>query len=254
MLAPSSTKIFSESGMNIVGSAGTMVQFEGRPANTTDENGVKHIRLYATKSVSKNKPFEEAINNDNFELIVNEMLDPVNEHFLAKILSNRPQLVGTSYDNGHTVFSKDAIGTFIDGIASFDEVVNMILSDKNIGVNKNQNNNSNSNKMTKEEIKSQFPAVYSEILSEGVAQEREQVASWNAFKDVDSKAVEAGIASGLPIKQSEINAFIVKATNKGKVADLLSDNAKGFSTEETAIVDNSESVAKQAEIKAAFDF
>ena len=50
-------KIFSEDGMNIVGSVGTMVQFEGREANTTDKDGVKYIRLYATKSVRKNEDF-----------------------------------------------------------------------------------------------------------------------------------------------------------------------------------------------------
>jgi len=130
-----STKIYSEDGMNIVGSAGTMIQFSGKPNGTVDQDGEKHITLYATKSTAKNKDFEEAIENDNYKLIVSNLLDPVNENFLQSIITNRPILKGSNYDNGHTVFSKDAVGTFIDGIASFDEVVSMILSDSKKGLN-----------------------------------------------------------------------------------------------------------------------
>lgn len=249
-----STGIYSEDGMNIVGSIGTMIQFSGKPHGNVDSDGEKTVVLYATKSTAKNKAFEEAINNDNYDLIINELLDPINENFISTVLSNRPQLAGTSYDNGHTVFSKDAIGTFIDGIASFDEVVSMILSDSKKGVNTNKNNNSNSNKMNKEEIKQQHPAVYSEILQEGVSQEQERRAGWNAFKEIDPKAVEEGIASGLPIKQSEVNSFIVKATSIKKVNDLKSDNAPGFTTNETQTEGDPVLSAHQKEIDAAFNF
>jgi ClpP class serine protease len=248
------TGIFSEDGMNIVGSVGTMIQFSATPHGNVDTNGEKTICLYATRSTAKNKAFEEAINNDNYELLVNELLDPVNENFISTVVSNRPLLKGTNFDDGHTVFSKDAVGTFIDGIASFDEVVSMILLDSKKGVNININNKSNSNKMTKEQLQSEFPAVYSEILQEGVSQEREMVAGWNAFKGIDSKAVEAGIASGLPIKQSEVNSFIVKATQVKAVNDLKSDNAADFTTNETSTEGDSELSAKQKEANAAFDF
>lgn len=253
-IAAPSTGIYSEDGMNIVGSAGTMIQLKGKPHGNVDQDGEKTITLYASKSIAKNKPFNEAINNDNYELIINELLDPINDNFLSEIISDRPVLKGTNFDDGHTVFSKDAIGTFIDGIASFDEVVSMILSDSKKGVNTNKNNNSNSNKMNKEEIKQQHPAVYSEILQEGVSQEQERRAGWNAFKEIDPKAVEEGIASGLPIKQSEVNSFIVKATSVKKVNDLKSDNAPGFATKETTTEGNSELSADQKELEQAFNF
>ena len=142
-IVSSCTEIYSEDGMNIVGSAGTMIQFSGTPNGTVDTDGEKHIVLYATKSTAKNDGFNQAIENDNYKVLVNDLLDPINENFLSNILSNRPQLKGTNYDNGHTVFSKDAIGTFIDGIASFDEVISMILSDSkesksNININSNK--------------------------------------------------------------------------------------------------------------------
>jgi hypothetical protein len=130
----------------------------------------------------------------------------------------------------------------------------MILSDSKKGVNTNQNNNSNSNKMNKEELKQQHPAVYSEILQEGVSQEQERRAGWNAFKEIDSKAVEEGIASGLPIKQSEVNSFIVKATMVSKVNELQSDNAPAFTTNETSTEGDPVLSAHQKEIEAAFNF
>ncbi len=90
-------KIFAEDGMSVIGSVGTMIAFEGKKANTTDKNGVKNIVLYATKSTEKNKAFEEALNNDDYSLIINEILDPVNENFINTILQNRPQLKGTDF-------------------------------------------------------------------------------------------------------------------------------------------------------------
>ncbi len=98
-------KIYSESEMNIVGSLGTMIEFSGYAANTTLESGEKVVRLYATKSVNKNKAIEEALNNDNYELLINEMLDPINENFLNSIIQDRPQLSSTTWDEGAHHFS-----------------------------------------------------------------------------------------------------------------------------------------------------
>lgn len=248
------TAIYSEDGMNIVGSAGTMIQFSGKPNGTVDQDGEKHIVLYATKSTEKNKDFEQAIEKDNYKLIVENLLDPVNENFLQSIISNRPALQGSNYDNGHTVYSKDAVGTFIDGIASFDEVVSMILSGTPKIESNSNNNNSNSNKMTKEELKSQHPTVYAEILSEGVSNEQERVASWMVFQEADPTAVAAGIASGKEIKQSESYGFMLSMAQKGKLADFKSDNAPPIVSKETATEEVPEKTAAQLEFEAASDF
>lgn len=244
------TGIYSEDVMNIVGSVGTMIQFSVKPHGNVDRDGEKTVVLYASKSTMKNKAIEEAINNDNYELIINEMLDPINENFVSMVANNRPQLVGSNYDNGHTVFSKDAIGTFIDGIASFDEVVGMILNQNN-GINQS-NINQNSNKMNKTEIKQSFPDVYNEILSEGVSKEKERVASWMAYSEADPKAVQEGIASGLEISTSQSHAFLVTMAKNGKVADLLADSNAPIVTAQTPTNEGVED--KDAEIKAAFNF
>lgn len=247
------TGIYSEDGMNIVGSVGTMIQFSGKPHGNVDTDGEKTVVLYATKSTSKNKAFEEALNNDNYEMLVNELLDPINENFISNVLSNRPQLEGTKFDNGHTVFSKDAVGTFIDGIASFDEVVSILLSNSKES-NSKSNINSKSNKMTKQEFKSEHPTVYAEILNEGMAQEKNRVESWMAYSKADPTAVQEGIESGLEITTAQSHKFLAKLASNGMLENLKNDSPKEIATAETTTVDNGVSADKAAEIKAAFDF
>jgi len=252
------TEIYSEDEMNIVGSVGTMIQFSGKPHGNVDSNGEKTIVLYASKSTEKNKGFEDAINNDNYEVIINDMLNPINENFITNVLSNRPQLEGSKFDNGHTVFSKDAVGTFIDGIASFDEVVSMIVSGEKSIKNSNSNSNSKSSKMTKEEFKQAHPFAHAEIVSEGitqgVAKEKERVGSWMAYESVDPKAVKAGIESGLDIGQAQSHSFLVRIASNGRIADAVADSAEAISTAETATEGVPAMTAKAAEIAEAFNF
>ena len=251
------TAIYSQDGMNIVGSVGTMIQFSGKPHGNVDQDGEKTVVLYATKSTAKNKAFEEAINNDNYEMLVNELLDPINENFINTVGSNRPQLQGTKFDDGHTVFSKDAVGTFIDGIASFDDVVNMILSPISKVVSKTKPNiNSNSNKMTKQEFKQEHPNVYAEILNEGMAKEKDRVESWMAYSQADPEAVKAGIESGAEITNGQAHKFQAKLASMSMLNDLKADSAVDLATAETPTVAPTGGISpeKAAEIKAAFDF
>ena len=248
------TGIYSEDPMSIVGSVGTMISFSGTPHGNVDSNGEKTVVLYATKSTAKNKAFNEAIDNDNYELLINELLDPINENFIANVLSNRPQLAGSKFDDGHTVFSKDAVGTFIDGIASFEEVVSMVLSDNKVKkISSKSNINSKSNKMTKQEFKSEHPTVYAEILNEGMAQEKDMVGSWMAYYKADPDAVLAGIESGLAITNAQSHKFQAKLASQGMLENLQKDSPKDLSTKESTTVDNQIS-QEEKEIKEAFNF
>jgi len=244
-------KIYSEHKMNVVGSAGTMIEFDGRAANTVAEDGTKHIRIYASKSTMKNKAFEEALNNDNYELIINELLDPINENFLNGMLEDRPQLLGSNYDNGHTVFSKDAIGTFIDGIASFNEVVNLLIDE--INFKPSFSSSQNSVKMNRNELKSTHPELFSEVHSEGVTAERERVASWMAYQEADAKAVAEGISSGKDISPSQREGLMIKMMSFNQLQALQGDNAPALQTGAAPVVVGKEKETS-AEAVAAFDF
>lgn len=230
--------IYVESEMSIVGSNGTMVQFDGRKANTEDPNGKKHIRLYATKSIKKNEDFEEALNNDNYEVIINELLDPINEEALKSVISYRPMLSGTNYDSGEHLFAKNGIGTYIDGISSFSGVVSMIESEMKIDLknksNSNINNKSKNKAMTAEELKSQHPATYNAIFNAGktagVESEKDRVGSWMAHSATDLDEVKSGIESGKDISATKREEFLVKANSKEHLENIKGDNADELDT------------------------
>lgn len=250
-IASASNKIYSESLMNIVGSVGTMISFEGRPANSTAPDGTKYITLYATKSTEKNKAFEEALNNDNYKLLINDLLDPINENFINMVESNRPQLKGTDFDNGHTVFSRDAIGTFIDGIASFEQVVEMVMSESKMITNNNLSLTNSTQKMTKEELKQSHPDVYASIVSDGASAERERVASWMVYAETDITTVTQGIESGAEITSSQREKLMVKMNSKGLLTALQNDNAPEIVAGESVVVAEKE---EPKELKEAFNF
>ena len=250
-IVSASTAVYSEDKMNIVGSVGTMISFDGFKANSESPDGMKHITVYASKSTMKNKAFEEALNNDNYELLVNELLDPINDNFIDLVLSNRPQLKGTKFDNGHTVFSKDGIGTFIDGIASFDEVVQMVLTDSKNNLNTNFNNKK---KMTKEEFKSTNATAYNELVSEGVTAERERVASWLVYSKADPEMVAQGVESGLSITPSQREKLMVKMNASTMLGDLNSDSAKPLITNESTVKIDEKTEVVNDELANAMNF
>lgn len=107
--------------------------------------------------------------------------------------------------------------------------------------------------MNKSEIKSQFPDTYSEIVSEGVQLEKERVGSWMAYSEADAKAVSEGIASGLAITQTQSHSFLVKMAQKGKLADLKSDNAPEVVTNGTP-TELHQTSEHDKEIESAFNF
>lgn len=247
-------KIFAEDGMSTVGSVGTLISFEGKKSNSVNKNGVKNIVVYASKSTMKNKAFEEALNNDNYKPLINDLLDPVNENFINLVLSNRPQLKGTNFDDGHTVFSKDAIGTFVDGIASFDEVVQMVLNDSKKGVSTSKNNiNSKSNNMTKEEFKSSHPDVYNEVVQEGVIAEQNRVSAWMVHASTDMEAVQAGIKSGKEISSADTQEFLVKQVNLNGIKALQKDSAAPITTPASAGLEEEKS-ADLKQLEDSFNF
>lgn len=253
----SATKIYSESGMNVVGSIGTMLQFEGKKANSKDSDGTINIRLYATKSIKKNEGFEEALNNDNYDILINKLLDPINENFISMILGNRPSVESIDFSDGATHFSKDVIGTFIDGIASFSEVVGMLEKEQTEFTNTNEFNinNTNNKKMTKNEFKTAQPDAYNEILQEGVAQEADRTGAYLAHINTDPDEVVKGIQSGKPLSQSQREAFFVKQNSKKVIENLKQESAEDISTDESLTdVQKIAQKAKETEAKAAFGF
>jgi ClpP class serine protease len=244
-------EIYCEDEMSIVGSVGTMIQFEGREANSKDKNGIKHIRLYATKSTKKNEGFEEALNNDNYKILVN--------NFIGMVSANRPKINSADFDDGRTYFAKEVIGTYIDGIKSFEEVASLSLSyNKKDGkkTKKSESNiNINNKNMTKAEFKTANPTAYNEIVAEGIAHRTDQVGAWMAHNETDPKAVREGIESGENITATQREEVFVKANSKKVVSEIIEESAEGIETPESLSgAEKLKQEAKAKEVKEAFGF
>ena len=246
-IASAADGIYYQSDMSMVGSLGTMLQTEGRAANS-EKDGVKYIRLYATKSVLKNKPLEEALNNDNYTLLINELLDPMNERMIATLQANRPKLTSNQL-NGNAIFAKDDTGIYLDGKSTMEDLFQKIITNNNIT---NTNTNFNSKTMTKQELKQTHPELFSEVLGMGVTAESERVQSWLAHSETDSKAVMEGIESGLEISSSQREKLLVKSSKIKNIAEMQSQSAKDFQTGESTI--DAGLSDEQKELKSAFNF
>lgn len=229
-------EIYSESPMNMVGSAGTMIQFEGRKANS-EQAGKKHIRLYATKSTAKNKEFEEVLNNDNYELIISNLLDPMNENFLNLIQTNRPALKGTGFDDGRCIFAKDAVGTFIDGIKSFAEVVAIAENTDQTFTPASGLNSINNQVMTADELKQKHPETYNAIfqsgLQSGVKAEKSRVSAWMAHADADLNTVKEGVKGEEEISAGTREELLIKSFRMNHVKNLETDSTGPVNTPES---------------------
>lgn len=244
-IASAADGIYYQSDMSMVGSLGTMLQTEGRAANS-EKDGVKYIRLYATKSVLKNKPIEEALNNDNYTLLVNELLDPVNERFISTLQANRPKLTNEQL-NGNAIFAKDDSGIYLDGKSTMEDLFQKIITNNNI-----TNLNFNSKTMTTQELKQTHPELFSEVFGAGVTAESERVQSWLAHSETDSKAVMEGIESGLEISSSQREKLLVKSSKMKIISQLESESNIDLQTVESTL--DAGLSAEQKELNAAFNF
>ena len=110
--------IIANSEDDRVGSIGTMVEILNYPKSANLPDGLISLRIYATESTEKNLEFEEALQG-NVELIRQNLLDPVNEKFLAAMRENRPAVKDDQL-KGRCYFAKDAVGTLIDEIGPID--------------------------------------------------------------------------------------------------------------------------------------
>ena len=242
------TEIYAAYEMSIVGSVGTMIEFQGKKANTTDNNGVITVRMYAPGSTEKNKWYEEALNNANYEVLVDELLRPINERFTQLVLNNRPALKGTNYDDGHTVFAKDGIGTFIDGIRTFSQVVEIASQNVFTTSGSNSNINPNSKKMTVQELQANHPETYNSIFNLGVNAEKDRVGSWLAHHATNPEKVVNGIKGTDGISATVREELLVEANSRKGLAELESDSAKPIVTKESASAHSGDDVANKDEV------
>ncbi|HMI01623.1 MAG TPA: S49 family peptidase [Pedobacter sp.] len=232
--------IMAESELSQVGSIGTMISFKAAPNRSVDGNGEKQVTIYASTSTRKNLWFEEALNNDNYKLAIDEVLDPANERFRAGIREVRTKVLESQLD-GSVYNAGDVIGTLVDQIGDFKQAVNKVIELSNspkYSKSKQENNkNKKSTAMTAQELQQQHPEVHQSILSAGhtagVKSEKERVKSWMTYQSVDPDAVKKGIESGEEITSSVREELLLKSSQSNMLKIIRTDSAPDLVTPES---------------------
>lgn len=109
-------EIVASRSTDLIGCIGTMIQLQGPKSFSTNQNGIVTARIYATESTEKNEDYEQALDG-KFELIRTNMLDPINEQFVADMKKNRKGCT-QEHLKGKTFFASDVVGSLVDSIGS----------------------------------------------------------------------------------------------------------------------------------------
>lgn len=78
--------------------------------------------------------------------------------------------------------------------------------------------------MTLAELKAQHPEAYAAAVQEGQTTERDRVASWMEFADIDAAAVKAGIEAGTELSRKDYAAFTRKGIEKAALGNIEAGN------------------------------
>lgn len=133
-MASSSDAIFTSAKTDAVGSIGTMISYYKINPDSIDQPRYIQVSVYASRSIDKNKAYEEMVNGEH-DRVIKELLDPMNAVFLENVQLGRSS-IDVSALTGKMYYSNDAIQLgLIDGTKSFEEVVTyvteMIINSQN---------------------------------------------------------------------------------------------------------------------------
>lgn len=125
-IASQSTEIFASTKNDMVGSVGTMISLvRPNPENKTAE--WLYERIYATKSTMKNYEFEQ-IMEGNQQPVRENILDPLNEEFHAKVKEGRPTLAEEVFQGVCVTAEKGLALNLIDGFKTLNETIEYAFS------------------------------------------------------------------------------------------------------------------------------
>lgn len=232
-------EIYAGDSTCMIGSIGTMCTLYDDSKYLAEE-GIVIREYYATESKDKNAAFTDAKAGDGKKL-VQEMLDPLNNEFLAAVTAAR----GEKLNKANTLSGKVFIGPeaqqngLIDGIKSVSQVLSTLKSSKSIN-------------MTSTELKAAHPATYAEILAEGRAEgataERSRIAAWQEWHEANPEAVKAGIESGKEITPADVKGFSEKLVAATKLKALEAESPAAIDAGTTAAAEQTDEEKEMAAI------
>jgi len=123
-IASSANQVVATSKTDMVGSIGTMSSWRDR-SKFDEANGIVTRQYYASKSVDKNRAFNEANSGDG-RMLVQETLDPMNNEFTSAVKANRKEKINLESEDVLT--GKTYIGNRAKEVGLVDNIMPMDLA------------------------------------------------------------------------------------------------------------------------------
>ena len=207
-------EIIASRPTDIIGCIGTMITYSGRTSKSEEDLfKVREVTIYADDAYEKNEEYEKAINDFDFKLVKERVLNPHNQQFVNDIKANRPG-VEDKHLHGRTFNASEVVGSLIDSIGPFEDALNRVIQlaqESNAGSNGSQasTNNQNQKVMSKQYLKIQ-KALGAESLEFETDGSR-------TFSEEEMEAVEGALADnsaeGLQGQLDTANADLQTANN-----------------------------------------
>ncbi|MFA6400897.1 MAG: S49 family peptidase [Salinivirgaceae bacterium] len=197
-------EIMASRDTDIVGSTGTMMVYEGRKAvSEANSDGVVHVRIYADGSEEKNLEYEQAINHNNFKPVKDNFLNPHRNQFIADVKASRPNVTDKQILGG-VMQAKDAVGTLIDSIGTFDDAVTRVLELAGYQVEEKTTKSSSSNSNPNKSVNHMNPKL-SALVALLAISSIEIVEGHAHLSEEQLEAISAGLDK-IPLLESQLQA------------------------------------------------
>jgi len=116
--------MYAERSDNEIGSVGCYSSFSGRK-HGFEQDGRIYIEVYDPKSPKKNYEYREAIQKGNYKPL-EEKLIKIGDNFRSHVRNRWPEIPEEMME-GEMYAAKDVIGKMVDGIKSYEEVIDLIF-------------------------------------------------------------------------------------------------------------------------------
>lgn len=234
-------EIYAHRATDIVGSIGTYAEYAGFKNGDKDDQGRIHYRVYATKSDHKNKEFESLFQDGNVELI-KDMADKYRDRFVSDVLTNRPGANEEEHCHGDTWDASEVVGSLIDGIKTFDELVDHIVGEneqKNLSGGASSTSNSNNQNQISMKNYAALVALFAlaglsdlELDADGELNlNAEQLTALNSATEKYNSTDVAAITT------ERDNALAAQATAEGDLATANTEHETALATANTRIAE-----------------
>ena len=209
-IASGCDEIWTSKTTDRIGSIGTMLTIANLD-KMYEQEGIQIHEIYATKSKDKNKDFKDA-SNGNYETVISEMLNPINEEFINSVKSARPN-VSEKTLTGKVFMSNQAIKLgLIDQIGSYEDAI-IHLS------NKAKTSNSTSKTPQNNHTMNLWQKLFPNAKSESEAQEQFETEIEASEKFTAIRAENEAFKTELQSTKAD------KTTLESKISALEAQNA-----------------------------